>query len=106
GFVGSRELLRGFFGQLYRCVVNFRDTILQSEFAKHDASRAKSIGLDYITTSAQKIGVNIANNVGAAEYQNFAAILLAPIIIQSGIPFLDAGPHRPVVNDDALAHGL
>ena len=50
--------------------------------------------------------MNIANNVGAAQHQYFAAILLAPVIVQSRIALLNVGPHCAVVNYDAVLHGL
>ena len=51
-------------------------------------------------------GVDVPDNVGPAQDQDFAAILLAPIVVQGGIAHLDVGAHRTVVDDDAVAHGL
>jgi hypothetical protein len=99
-------LLRGFFGEFYRGVINFDNPILKSELPEHNASRAKSIRFDHVAADPEEICVNIPNNIGTAQYQHFAAVFFAPIVIQSGVALLDVSPHRPVVNDDALANGL
>ncbi len=50
--------------------------------------------------------MNIANDIGTAQHQNFAAVFLAPIIVKGRIALLDVGPHRAVVDNDALLHEL
>jgi hypothetical protein len=50
--------------------------------------------------------MNVANDVGTAEHQHFAAVFLAPVVIQSRIALLDVGAHRAVVNYDAFFHEL
>jgi len=76
------------------------------EFAKNDARPAEGVGLDHIAAHAEEVGVNLANDVGPAEHQNFAAVLLAPIVVERGIALVDIGAHRAVVSNNALADGL
>ena len=39
--------------------------------------------------------MNVTNDVGTAEVQDFAAVFLAPEIIQRGIALLDVSPPSP-----------
>jgi hypothetical protein len=48
----------------------------------------------------------VSDNVRTAQHQNFAAIFLAPIVVEGGVAHLDVSAHRAVVNDNALLHGL
>ena len=50
--------------------------------------------------------MNLANNIGTAQHQNFAAVLLAPVIVQGRIPLLNIRPHSAVINDDAFFYDL
>src|SRR5207253_1367337 len=48
----------------------------------------------------------IANDVGTAKNEDLVAVFFAPVVVERGVMLVDVGPHRPVVNDDAFAHGL
>src|SRR5438552_942043 len=48
----------------------------------------------------------IANDVGTAKNEDLVAVFFAPVVVERGVVLVDVGPHRPVVNDDAFAHGL
>src|ERR1700674_1940856 len=50
--------------------------------------------------------MNIANNIGTAQHQDFAAIFLAPVIVQGGVALLDVCPHCAVIDDDAFSDEL
>src|SRR2546430_4427707 len=50
--------------------------------------------------------MNIANNIGTAQHQNFAAVLLAPVIVQGRIALLDVRTHGAVVDYDSGVHEL
>ena len=76
------------------------------ELRQNDGGTAEGVGLDDVAAHAEEVGVDVTNDVGAAEHQNFAAIFLAPVIIQSGIARLDVGAHRAVVDDDTFLHDL
>ena len=68
--------------------------------------RAEGVGLDHVATHAQKIRVDVANNIWTAQHQNFLAVFFPPVIVQSGVPGLNVGPHRAVVDDDAFPYGF
>ena len=73
---------------------------------QHDTGRAESVGLDHIAADFEKVSVNVLDDVGPAEDQQFVAALLAPEIVHTGVAELNVSPHGAVVNDDAVAHGL
>ncbi len=100
------KLLSNFLGQLDGSEIDFGDPVLQAELPKHNAGCAECVCFNNVAADVEEGGVNVPNDVRAAQHQHFAAILLAPVIVQGGIALLDVGPHRPVVNDDAFAHGL
>ena len=50
--------------------------------------------------------MNVADNIGTAEHQNLAAILLPPIVVEGGIALVNVGAHRAVVDNDAFFDGL
>ncbi len=50
--------------------------------------------------------VDIPNDVRPTQHQDFAAVLLSPVIVQSRIADLDVRPHRAVVDDYAFLHDL
>jgi hypothetical protein len=104
-FLG-RELLRHFPRQLRRFHVDLAHSIRQFKLAQHDARSAKRIRLDDVAADFEKVGVNLPNNVGTAQHQHFAAILFAPVIVQGRIARLNVRPHRAVIDNDALFHGL
>src|ERR1700736_6300847 len=99
-------MLRGLFRKFDRGEIDFFPPVLQAELAQNSACGAECVGLNYVTPDAEEVSVNITNDVRTAQNENFAAVLLSPIIIQSGVALLDIGAHRPVVDDDAFAHGL
>ena len=50
--------------------------------------------------------MNIANNIGTAQHQNFAAVLLAPVVVQGRVALLDVGAHGAVVDYDSVFYEL
>ena len=106
GPIFCRELLRHFLSELCGLNVDLVYPVAQIEFAENDRASAKRIGLDDVAAHAEKIRMNVADDVGTAQHQHFAAILLAPVIVQGGIALLDVGSHGAVVHHDALFHSL
>src|SRR5207248_8722146 len=102
----DRKLLGDFPRQLRSRDIDLPGAVAEFKFVQNNARSAERIGLDHIAAYGKEVGMNLANDVRAAQDQHFGAILLAPIIIQSGIALLDVGTHRAVVNDDAFANGL
>src|ERR1700691_1938739 len=100
------KLLRDFFGNLDRGEIDFRHPVTQAEFTQNDAGAAESVGFYHVAAGGKEVGVDVTNNVGPAQHQHFAAILLAPIVVEGGVARLDVRAHRAVVNDDALENGL
>src|SRR5208282_3939816 len=72
----------------------------------NEARPAECIRLYDVAAYAEKVRMNLANNIGTAQHQNFAAILLAPVIVEGRIPLLDVGAHGAVINDDAFFYEL
>ena len=50
--------------------------------------------------------MDIFNDVGTAEHEEFVAVFLAPEIISGGVAELNIRAHRTVVDHDALTNGL
>jgi len=62
---------------------------LKIVFGKHYSRSAECIGLDHIAADREKFSVNVLNNVGTAQHQEFVATFLAPEIVDTGIAHLD-----------------
>src|ERR1700730_10271427 len=60
----------------------------------------------HIAAHAQKTGVNLFDDVGPAEDEQFVTAFLAPEIIDAGIAHLSPRAHGAVVDDDPVAYGL
>ena len=101
-----RELLRYFFSNFRGSDVKFRNFVMQIVFGKDHACRAKCVGFDNITANREETRMNVLNNVRPAQRQQLVAAFLAPEIVHTGIAELDVRPHRAVVDNDALKHGL
>ena len=106
GFIFGRELLGNLPRQLCGFYVDLAHAVAQVEFTEHDGRSAKRVGFDDIASYAEEVRVDVTNDVGTAQHQHFAAVFLAPEIIQGGITLLNVGPHRSVVNDDAFFYDL
>ena len=104
--VFGRELLRNFLRNLRGGDVDLSDLVLQVVLGQHHAGGAESIGLDHVAADLEEVSVNVLDDVRTAEDQQFVAAFLAPEIVHTGVAELDVSPHRAVVNDDAVAHGL
>ena len=99
--------LRGhFLRQSCRRNVYFRDLVLQFILGQHDARCSEGIGLHHVAPDFEEGRMNVLDEVGTAEHQQFVAPFLAPEIIHTGIAELDVGPHGAVVNHDAIPNGL
>ena len=100
------KLLCDFFRDLRGRDVDFGDFVLQVVLGQDDAGAAKSVGLDHVAADLEEVGVNVLDNVGPAEDEQFVAAFLAPEIVHTGVAELDVRPHGAVVDDDAVFHGL
>ena len=80
--------------------------VAKVEFPEHDPASAEGVGLNDVAAHAEKVRMDVANNIGTAQHQHFATILLASVIVQGGIALLDVGPHCAVIDDNALFYGL
>ena len=56
--------------------------------------------------TSQKTGVDVADDVGTAQDQDFAAVFFSPVVVERGLAELDVGAHGAVVNYDAVADEL
>ncbi len=83
--VFGRKLLRYFARQLGSGQVDLAHAVGQIELAEDCARSAEGIGFDDVAAHCEKIGVHVANDVGTAEDENFAAVFLAPIIVERGL---------------------
>src|ERR1035438_4974167 len=106
GPVLRRELPRHLLGELSGFQVDLVYAVPQFKFSQDNSASAEGVGFNDVAAHAEKVRMNVANDVGAAQHQNFAAVFLAPVIVQGGIAFLNVGSHRAVVHDNALFHGL
>ena len=86
--------------------VDLSDLVLQIILGQNDAGGPEGVGLDHVAAHLEEVGVNVLNNVGPAEDQQFVAAFLAPEIVHTGVAELDVRPHGAVVNDDAVFYGL
>ena len=100
------KLLRNFFRDLRGRDVDLSDFVLQVVLGQHHPGGAKGVGLDYVAAHLEEVGVNVLDDVGPAQHQQFVAAFLAPEIVHTGVAELDIRPHGAVVNHDALFHGL
>ena len=99
-------MLRYFLRQLRRLQVDLVNFVTQIELAQNQARPTEGIRFYDVAANSEKVGVDVADNVGTAQYQDFAAVLLAPVIVKGGVARLDVGPHRAVVDDDTVFHEL
>ena len=76
--------------------------VAQFELAENQSRAAEGVRLHDVAAHAEEVGMDVANNVGTAEHQNFAAVLLAPVIVEGRIALLDVRAHSAVVNHDAF----
>ncbi len=102
----GREIGGSFARQLHRGAIDLRDLVLQIVLAQHDAGGAEGVGLDHVAAGGKEAGVDVADDVRAAQHQQFVAAFLAPEVVRRRLAHLDVGAHGAVVDDDALLHGL
>ena len=55
-----------------------RDPVLQVQIRQHDARPAESVGLDHVAADVEEVRMDVTNDVGTAQHQDFAAVLLCP----------------------------
>ena len=106
GLIFGRELLGHFLRQLRAFQVDLAHPVAEIKLFQDDAGALESVGLDDVAAHAEKVRMNVANNVRTAQHQHFVAVLPAPVIVQGWVPLVNVGPHRAVVDDDAFLHGL
>jgi len=106
GLFLSGELRGHFAGKPGRGPIDFRNLVRKIVLAQHHPGGSKGVGFDDIAADRQKTGVDLSNDIGTAQDQNFVAALLTPEIIRTEIAILDVGAHGAVINDHALANGL
>ena len=80
--------------------------VLQVVLGQDHARRAERVGLHHVAAHAVEGSVNVLDDVGPAQHQQFVAAFLAPVVVHSGVAGLDAGPHGAVEDDDAFLHGF
>ena len=97
------KLLRDFFGDPGGGDVDFGNFVLQIVLGQHHAGAAEGVSLDHVAAHLEEVGVNVLDDVGPAQNQQFVAALLTPEIVHTGIAELDIRPHGAVVDDDAVA---
>ena len=100
------ELLRDFSRQLGSGNIDFSHPVFKVELPQNQARPAKGVRLHHIASDFEEVSMDVTDNVRPAQHQDFAAVLFAPIVVQSGITHLNVGAHGAVVNDDPFADGL
>ena len=100
------EIGGGFAREFHRGAVDLRDLVLQIVLGEDDAGGAEGVGLDHVAAGSEKAGMDITDDVRAAQHQQLVAAFLAPEVVGRGLAHLYVGAHSAVVDHDALPHGL
>ena len=78
----------------------------QVKLAQHNAAAAKRVGFNHVRPSLKIGSMNVFDNVRPAQHQDFRAVLLAPEVIERGMPLLYLRAHGAVIDHDAFANCL
>src|ERR1700683_4638120 len=105
-FVLSRKLCSDVLREPRGGEINFGDPIGKTKLSEHRAHPVERIRLNDIAPHTQETGMDVANNVWPAQYEDFVTVFLAPIVVESGVVHVDVSPHRAVINHNALFHDL
>ena len=107
GAVGGGVVGGNLFGQAGSGHVEFVGPLGDVVLGQRDGKRAEAVGLDHIHAHLEVLGVQLADELGPGDGEQFVASLevVATEIVGGEAEFLDAGAHGAVEDHDALTCG-
>ena len=81
--------------------------MFELEFGEGDGGAAKTVGLDHVGAGGEIAFMDVADEVGAGEVQDFGAVFLVPIVF-FGVQGegLHARAHAAVAEEDGFGEGF